>query len=32
MWANATQRLPEPALPPHAVEIEDLEVHGEPAG
>ena len=31
IWANATDRLPEPSLPPHAVEVEDLEVHGDPA-
>jgi hypothetical protein len=31
IWANATHRLPEPSLPPHAVEVEDVEVHGEPA-
>ncbi len=31
MWANATNRLPEPSLPPHTIEVEDLEVHGEPA-
>jgi len=31
IWANATNRLPEPTLPPHAIAVEDLEVHGEPA-
>jgi MFS family permease len=31
IWANATNRLPEPILPPHAIAVEDLEVHGEPA-
>ena len=30
MWANATDRLPEPSIPKHTIEEADVEVHGEP--
>ena len=30
MWANATDRLPEPSIPEHTMEVEDVEIHGEP--
>ena len=30
MWANATDRLPEPSTPEHTMEEGDVEVHGEP--
>ena len=30
IWANATNRLPEPSLRSHAIEVDDLEVHGDP--
>ncbi len=30
MWANATDRLPEPSISKHTIEEADVEVHGEP--